>query len=57
MYEVLKIFKDKYNLGHIYHEGEVYPVEGYTPHDGRVQFLIDNGYIKEKKKRKKKEDK
>lgn len=52
MYVVLQAFKDKYNYLHTYRDGDVYPVEGYTPHDGRVEFLKEKGYIKEKPKRK-----
>lgn len=58
MYEVVKTFKDKESHLHTYHKGEEYPIEGYSPQPDRIEFLMASGFIKEKKKsRKKKEDK
>lgn len=39
MYTVLITFGDKQDSGHIYHVGDSYPREGYTPEQARIDEL------------------
>lgn len=60
MYTVLITFGDMQDSGHIYHVGDSYPREGYTPEQARIDELSgsENAFgkpiIAEKKTTKKK---
>lgn len=39
MYEVLKTFKEKDHNGHVYKEGDIYPIDGQEASLKRVSYL------------------
>lgn len=63
MYKVSIKFKDKLDNFHLYNVGDVYPRDGYTPTEKRIEYLkvkhngFNKPFIEEvKQKKKKKED-
>lgn len=40
MYSVLLTFGDLHDGGYVYHKGDKYPREGYTPEKERIEELI-----------------
>lgn len=40
MYEVIRYFKDAQDNGHVYHEGDKYPRDGFTVSEVRLKDLL-----------------
>lgn len=40
MYKALVLFRDTQDNNHIYHEGDTYPRDGYTPTEERIKELL-----------------
>ena len=43
MYKVLEYFTDNLDNGYVYNVGDVYPHEGYTPTQERIEALTGAG--------------
>lgn len=47
MYEVVIDFEDRQDHLHHYKLGEYYPRKGYKPDEGRIDQLLELGYIQD----------